>query len=960
MSDTTYSKVRSENQLSPRYNSSTNTENTRLVKRIRAATFIVPFLIGALMIVSFFILQSFLSKQHDDATVINISGRQCMLSQRIAKHSVYMTITRGEDKVRHIDSLNESIALFKESHQNLTKKNNTLGFSHNYQLSDDIKNLYDSLDPFYQELIKGADDLLASNSLPDSAERAEKLSVDFDRVERNERSFLPIMDAIVFAYDQENQAKIARLQWIQGSVAFLVILFAISLAAFGLRPMVSKVKQAFIDVEEASQELATQNEELQSSEEEIRQNAEELSAINDSLFILQRKSEEKQLLLNHTEEIAQMGSFNLDLENNDYSYSENLIVIFGLESSKMTNPKHHLKYIHQDEKRKIEHLFIKLIQGKRDSISETIRFKGDKHTEWKFLKLDLYLLRGFDKAPFHIVGVIQDITETEINKQLVEKSQTQLQEQQQLLQDAEKMAKIGSYIWNIKTKSVKNSENLPIIYGFSKEHTVDRETFVQIIHPKDWENNRVALKKAVSQQKDYLLVTYRARNNENHEWKHYKSFSFLKYDENKKLTALVGTVQDMTEEVLENRKMEILLDTVSDNKKYLDEAQNLAKIVSYDIDIYSEQIKWSESFAVVFDILPQDVPTNTDDFQAWINEENLEKSNEGWAKAIINKTEFDEIYCINTPQGRIFYIRERGYPVFDSTGSLISMRGTLQDVTKTQLAQKEIKRKSQMIEKQNTKFISSVNYAQRIQSAMLGGTQNLKTIFKDGFVFFEPKDIVSGDFYWYAEQGTRKIAIVGDCTGHGVPGAFMSLLGATILNDIIRKRQITTPSTILDELQKEIEKILNQENTGNRDGMDMAIVVLDESVGMLEFAGAKNPLVYIHKKRKKGGADANLTVIKGDNLSIGGRKGRTEAKYTNHVIDLKHVGAFYLYSDGYQDQFGGENGGKFLSTKFRQLLYDTHSTSMRHQRVSLKRTLMNWTGTENDQIDDICVMGVTV
>ncbi|WP_291726438.1 PAS domain-containing protein [Bernardetia sp.] len=994
MSDTYSQKVHSRHQV--RTLQSNDSYNAKLIRRMQTATIFAPVLIGILMAISFFVLQNFLAKQQDDASVINISGRQRMLSQRIAKHSVYMTITRGEAQASHIKSLNKALDTFKESHQNLTKKSNSLGFSDNYMLSDNIKHLYDSLEPHYQGLIKSVDNLLVANILPNSAKRAENLAKNFEHIEKHERAFLPIMNTIVFTYDQEGQAKVVRLRWVQGIVALFVFLFAVSLSFFGMHPMVKKVKQAFVDVEDANAELSTQNEELQASEEEIRQNAEELSAMNDNLKISEHTLKTYINRVREAKKMAKLAAYDFDIVTGKIAHTEHLNYLLKLDENIVITNKLIAEYIHHDDKEEVFEKRQEAITHKKD-VFYRFRLKTENFEDWHWFQGATHIVLDEDERLDYVVNVLQDITETvqkenEIKK-LLENSQSkqaellaseeelrqnseelqsinenlfisqrESEEKQQLLNRAEEMARMGSYIRRFKTDTITHSENLPLIYGFPKGKRINREIFAQITHPDDLEQNRHKVKVALEQQKSNIFVTYRARPNQEDDWKYYESFTFIKYNENKEPDSLIGTVQEITEEVLKNQEMQKLLDEISTNKKYLDEAQKLAKIVSYEMDIYSKKIKWSESFSEIFNILPQDIPYDTEEFQQWMKGKNLEEANEGWAKAITSKTKFDEIYQINTPKEDVFYIRERGYPVFDENGNLICMRGTLQDITKTELVKKEAEQKSKLIEKQNNNFLSSVNYAQRIQSAMLGGTQEVKDIFKDAFIFFEPKDIVSGDFYWYEKiDDSRKIAIVGDCTGHGVPGAFMSLLGTTILNEIILQRQITTPSKILDELQKEIRHILKQDTTGNRDGMDIAVVVIDEAVGMMEFAGAKNPLVYIHKRRKRGGSEANLTVIKADPFSIGGRKSKVlESTYTNHIINLEDVDALYLYSDGYQDQFGGENGNKFMSKNFRKLLYDTHSTSMHHQRVALKRKLMNWIGTEYEQIDDICVMGITV
>ncbi len=570
----------------------------------------------------------------------------------------------------------------------------------------------------------------------------------------------------------------------------------------------------------------------------------------------------------------------------------------------------------------------------------------------------------------YLDGVLMDITQRKQAEKIIEtqtqkllSSQKELEQQQQMLSDAEKMAKMGSYVWNLQTRKIKHSENLPTIYGLEKDTIIDQIVFDDIIHPEEQEEHQRAISEAMMAGKKEVFTTYRARpkNRQNEEWKHYRTYSIINYNEDGEPITFIGTVQDVSEEVAQKKMQQELLNYVKENKENLEESQKLAQIVSYDMNIVTKKIKWSDSFDEVFKVENYQIPQDTEAFKSWIESTDLPKLNEAWDFSVANKEEFNAVYRIKTPEKKIYYVRERGYPVFDKEENLIKMKGTIQDITKAELAKLKLEKTSNEIEKQNTNLISSINYAQRIQSAMLGGTQDLKKIFSDSFVFFEPKDVVSGDFYWYSEIDTRKIAVVGDCTGHGVPGAFMSLLGTTLLNEAILQKQMTTPSKILDFMQSEIRRILKQDTTGNRDGMDMAVVVVDKSVGMMEFAGAKNPLVYVHKRRQKGGADTNLTLIKGDVHPIGGRTEKyMNVEYTNHVIDLDNVEAFYIYSDGYQDQFGGEQGRKFMSTKFRKLLYDTHSTSMRHQRVSLKRNLMNWMGTENEQVDDICVMGITI
>ncbi|WP_338762385.1 PAS domain-containing protein [Bernardetia sp. ABR2-2B] len=551
-----------------------------------------------------------------------------------------------------------------------------------------------------------------------------------------------------------------------------------------------------------------------------------------------------------------------------------------------------------------------------------------------------------------------------INDNLVS-AQKEIEQKQDLLNRAEKMAKMGSFFWNLKTQIINHSDNLPSIYRLEKGKAVTSETFREIVHSDDYEINQEQLAKAAHKQKKELLTHYRARPPhlpKEEDWKHYRAFSVITYNDAGEPILLVGTAQDVTKEIKQNKKVEILFKNLQKNKERLEESQILAKIVSYDMDVGSDKIEWSDSFKTIFNVDKENIPTSLSDFRNWIYPQDLERIKQKWEDAINSHGRFNEIYKLQIPNKGMVYIKEKAFPSFDENEKFIGKWGTLQDITKTEISRLNSEQKSLQIRQQNENFLSSMNYAKRIQSALLGNANDLKSIFKDSFIYFAPKDIVSGDFYWYAEVEQRKIIIVADCTGHGVPGAFMSLLGITLLTEIVKHHKITTPSEILNELQKEITDILKQKRTGNKDGMDISIAVIDEDLKILEFAGAKNPLVYIHKKRGGDTQEENMTVIKGDALSIGGRNKKIEAnKYTNHVINLDDVEVFYLYSDGYQDQFGGTNKRKFMSKHFRSLLYKTYTEdSMSIQRKALKTNLRDWMGRGQKQIDDICVIGITV
>jgi tetratricopeptide (TPR) repeat protein len=280
-----------------------------------------------------------------------------------------------------------------------------------------------------------------------------------------------------------------------------------------------------------------------------------------------------------------------------------------------------------------------------------------------------------------------------------------------------------------------------------------------------------------------------------------------------------------------------------------------------------------------------------------------------------------------------------------------------QQTEEIQMQRDAIAHKSEQVNELYIKVTDSVRYAQRIQDAILVPPTQVFTHFgsaTEGFVLFKPRDIVSGDFYWTTEKDNRVILTAIDCTGHGVPGAFMSLIGNDLLNEIVNLRGITTPHEILNQLHTGVQNTLKQKETENRDGMDMALCVYDKEKNVLEFAGAKNPLLYIQ--------NGKIETIKGDKKPIGGKDFYKDDSFKTHIIDLNHSTApttFYMFSDGYQDQFGGLEGRKFMIKRLRQLLQDIHQKSMEEQHKILDETIVDWMKNE-EQIDDILLMGFRI
>lgn len=275
------------------------------------------------------------------------------------------------------------------------------------------------------------------------------------------------------------------------------------------------------------------------------------------------------------------------------------------------------------------------------------------------------------------------------------------------------------------------------------------------------------------------------------------------------------------------------------------------------------------------------------------------------------------------------------------------------------------------IEKQNKNITSSINYAQRIQQALLPTYDYLVNVIPDSFIMLQPRDIVSGDFYWFTgytarhgsqTKGNRNfiripnldqddsgfIITAADCTGHGVPGAFMSMIGFNLLETITRSGTVR-PHEMLNELHRSIRYLLKQYNSDSRDGMDMALCVIKDKGRKVEFAGAKNPLYYI--------TNGELFHVKGDPVPVGGIQKETRREFTLNTIEVTAPTCFYIFSDGYIDQFGGDEGQKFSSKRFKELLLEIHHLPMIQQQEILETKLDEWRGTNYKPVDDVLVMG---
>jgi len=266
--------------------------------------------------------------------------------------------------------------------------------------------------------------------------------------------------------------------------------------------------------------------------------------------------------------------------------------------------------------------------------------------------------------------------------------------------------------------------------------------------------------------------------------------------------------------------------------------------------------------------------------------------------------------------------------------------------------QEEILVQRDEIANKNKEITDSIYYAKRIQTAILPQNEDINEYLQDYFILFKPRDIVSGDFYWVGRKQHKTVIVAADCTGHGVPGAIMSMLGVSTLNEIINKEEVLNAGDILDLLRENIKITLSQTGKDGeaKDGMDVSLCVLDQENNHLQYAGANNPLWIVRND--------DVIEFKADKMPIGIHFGE-ERPFTNNDIALQKGDICYIFSDGYADQFGGTNAKKFKSVPFKKLILEISQLPMNEQQIRIEKAHLDWKG-ELQQVDDILVIGFKI
>ena len=346
------------------------------------------------------------------------------------------------------------------------------------------------------------------------------------------------------------------------------------------------------------------------------------------------------------------------------------------------------------------------------------------------------------------------------------------------------------------------------------------------------------------------------------------------------------------------------------------------------------------------------IPRYTSENGTWISSFSPVRNKKGEVVAVVESdVRFDEF--IDRANSEIFQSSIMALGVILIVAFFL-YRAVKKILRKEERMRQELMQQKQIIEIKNKDITDSINYAKKIQDAILPTAEQVDAGFKDYFVMFKPRDIVSGDFYWYHrfENGEQVVAAA-DCTGHGIPGALMSVIGSSLLNEIVKQRGVKDPAEILNQLDEGVNLALGNrsKSTEQRDGMDISICYINTEKDTLQFAGAFRPLIKI--------SGGEMEEFKSDKFPIGGGDLYEKKPFSHHTIPVKEGDCFYMFSDGMPDQFGGPNGKKLMTKKFKELISQNTTLPFKEQCQALEIFFEKWKG-DKEQVDDILVVGFTL
>ncbi|MBI1288629.1 MAG: PAS domain S-box protein [Flavobacteriales bacterium] len=423
-----------------------------------------------------------------------------------------------------------------------------------------------------------------------------------------------------------------------------------------------------------------------------------------------------------------------------------------------------------------------------------------------------------------------------------------------------------------------------------------------------------------------------------------------------KETGVLKEIIVIARDVSERNKERKRLDRI---RRLFAEAQHMANFGNWNYDVSSYALYWSDSLRDICGV-PRDVKADFDLFKSIIHPDDREHMLQGMEKVQNEGTDMESLFKIIRPDGTERILRSKTHAETDMDGKPSRLYGVIQDVTDVKRAQYELKRtlgeleqrvdeRTASLAQKNQEITDSIRYAERLVRSVQPDERLFERHFQEHFIFNRPLNIIGGDFYWLHKSRKQIMLACADCTGHGVPGAFMSLLGSDLLNHIVVNQEWRHPSLVLELLDTELENRFKNGTELVNDGMDVAFCTIDTKENRLQFSGAMNPVVIVGKQ--------GVRVLKGSRYSLGAYISSASKSFETHEVEFEKGDMLYLFSDGFQDQFGGPNDKRFMVKQLKELFEQIHQLPTEEQLDAVTRSFESWKG-DNEQIDDVLVMGV--
>lgn len=902
-------------------------------------------LLATLTISTQVFIQFLLYNQRHDAHIINISGRQRMLSQKITKQALIILQTQDESFLKVTqENLKKNLDLWSNSQlllQNKEEKTN------NSSLSEQNQKLFTEITPYYQIILKSGQELL---SITVNSPKASKEKI-VQNILNNEADFLELMNQITFQFEKESIQQSRYLAFIEQLLMIITLLILFLEGWLIFRPITHKVNSSIKKLEEANQVIEDDRASLKKS------NA-NLEVIQKALLKKSSEIEKQKSLLEVSESVSQTVSFDLQLPTMDLTFSENTWKMFDIPRNTKISFELAISFIKPESIDKLKKSFLDAVSNKNDFLTEICEAKHKQQSDWSYFQLYCRIFYNSDAQPIRVLGSVRNIHEQFSKQKELEAIRVELEQQQQELQNANHLlrkaseaALFGSWEIDLEENQMNWSQFAQEIYGINNDFISVQDviggskkwlSFYQL--KESQERVQKALYNCLSNGAHFDLEMQILTQKGQEKWVRIIGLPF--YYESK-IVRLYGLIQDIDAQKQNEEELKSLaviaeqtsdLIVVTDKNGCIEWVNNgFTQLTEYTF----EEAKGEKPGKLL-----QGVDTNP---------QHIRKIAEG----IASKQSFSQEILNYTKSGEPYWNLINITPILDERENPLKFIGIQHNITRLKNAEQQVKIKNQQleimletVEKQKNDILSSIQYAKLIQKAILSDEEKGLQKFKDSLIFYQPRNIVSGDFYWFSDLGERQVVIMADCTGHGVPGAFMTMLGTTALNEIINEGNVETPAEVLHLLDEKILKTLHSGKNTVEDGMDLGILFFDKTKKKILYSGAKTPLYYRQPNEP-------LTQIKGNSFPVGTSYFEEKKAFENHCIEWKENTWFYLASDGFQDQFGGENNRKFMKNKFQDLLSEISSLDSNAQHHQLQTTFHNWK-KDNTQTDDILVLGIQI